>query len=53
MHGVFLLTFFPVTASGDKPMVEVHVGKDKKIFSPEEISAMVYMNPFLLELRFF
>jgi molecular chaperone DnaK (HSP70) len=33
---------FIVKPSGDKPMVEVNIGKgETKIYSPEEISAMI------------
>ena len=36
--------------TGDKPMVEVAVGNENKVFSPEEVSAMV---SFILELKFY
>jgi L1 cell adhesion molecule like protein len=32
---------FKVTAKGDKPMIEVSFKGEKKLFSPEEVSAMV------------
>ena len=32
---------FTIKPAGSKPMVEVNTGKENKIFSPEEISAMV------------
>lgn len=31
-----------MTSRDDKPMVQVDVGNEKKILSPEEVSAMVY-----------
>jgi hypothetical protein len=37
-----LLSLFLVSiGAGDKPMVDVQVGDESKIFSPEEVSAMV------------
>lgn len=32
---------FHIVSQGDKPMIEVDVGDEKKVFSPEQISAMV------------
>jgi molecular chaperone DnaK (HSP70) len=32
---------YKIVSNGDKPMVEVMVGQDRKSFAPEEISAMV------------
>ena len=36
-----LFPFKLTMAKGDKPMVEVDIGNEKKIYSPEEVSAMV------------
>ncbi len=36
-----LWPFQVVQAAGDKPMIEVTFQKEKKLFAPEEISAMV------------
>lgn len=36
-----LVPFKIVAGPGDKPMVEVQVGQERKVFAPEEVSAMV------------
>ena len=36
-----LVPFKIVAGQGDKPMVEVTVGTEQKVFAPEEVSAMV------------